>query len=128
MNKTAILFKCYYKNKQAIREFEKIRNSCDMNLVDIFFSYDNSRGDIQKIRVPDGVIVHVFDTWHDTTNERPLRPRISSDDWSKKGCSVIEHRSLVDVGLLEGWAASRGQGREFGEKVEVFASGLDLLG
>jgi hypothetical protein len=55
--KTALLFKCYYLNKSALKEFEKIRSSIDPSKFDIFYSYDNTRNDLAA---PSGVGIHIF--------------------------------------------------------------------
>jgi len=56
-SKTAVLFKCYYLNKSALKELERIRSSIDPSKFDLFYSYDNTRNDL---RAPSGVKVHTF--------------------------------------------------------------------
>ena len=58
-NKAAVLFKCYYHNKSALKEFNRIKSSCDTELFDVFLSYDNTRRDLKKTP---GTKYHVFDT------------------------------------------------------------------
>lgn len=55
--KTVVLFKCYYLNKSALKELERIRASIDPSKFELFYSYDNTRNDLVA---PPDVGVHIF--------------------------------------------------------------------
>lgn len=61
MKKSAILFKLYYNNTSALKELKRIDKSINSSYFDLYISYDNTRLDIGKLKLPNNIKLHLFD-------------------------------------------------------------------